>query len=50
MLVERHDSIIHIDPKTGEHRTEARIIRERVADDELPEVADAFHKWLAAQE
>ena len=50
MLVERRDSIIHVDPKTGEHRGEARTIRDRVADDELPEVATAFHEWLASQE
>lgn len=50
MLVERHDSVIHVDTKTGEHRAEERIIRERVIDDELPEVADAFRQWLVAQE
>jgi type I restriction enzyme M protein len=50
MLVERHDSIVHVDPKTGEYQTETRIIRERVADDELPEVVDAFHEWLTEQE
>ncbi|MGY3620185.1 hypothetical protein [Bradyrhizobium sp. USDA 10063] len=50
MLIERQDSTIHVDPKTGEHRTEVRVIRDRVIDDELPEVADAFRQWLAAQE
>ncbi len=50
MLIERRDSIIHVDTKTGEHREEERIIRERVIDDELPEVADAFREWLVAQE
>lgn len=50
MLVERRDAVIHVDPKSGEHRTEERVIRERVADDELPEAADAFREWLAQQE
>ena len=50
MLVERRDTIIHVDAKTGEHRTEERVIRERVLDDELPEAAEAFREWLAAQE
>ncbi|HEY1607339.1 MAG TPA: N-6 DNA methylase [Allosphingosinicella sp.] len=50
MLVEREDRIVHVDPKTGEHRTEHRTIRDRVIDDELPQAADAFHEWLAAQE
>jgi type I restriction enzyme M protein len=50
MLVERHDAIIHVDPKTGEHRTEERAIRERVVDDELSEAAGAFREWLVQQE
>lgn len=50
MLVERRDAIIHVDPKTGDHRTEERAIRERVVDDELPEAADAFREWLVQQE
>jgi type I restriction enzyme M protein len=49
-LVERRDAIIHVDPKSGEHRTEERVIRERVVDDELPEAADAFREWLVQQE
>jgi type I restriction enzyme M protein len=50
MLIERRDTVIHVDPKTGEHRTEERVIRERVVDDELPDAADAFREWLAQQE
>jgi type I restriction enzyme M protein len=50
MLAERRDAIIHVDPMSGEHRTEERLIRERVVDDELPEAADAFREWLAQQE
>ena len=50
MLVERRDAIVHVDAKTGEHRTEERVIRERVLDDELPEAAEAFREWLVAQE
>lgn len=50
MLVERRDAIIHVDPKTGEHRTEECVIRERVVDDELPEAAGAFREWLVQQE
>ena len=50
MLVERRDAIIHVDPKSGEHRAEERVIRERVVDDELPEAADSFREWLARQE
>lgn len=50
VLIERRDSIIHVDTKTGEHREKERIIRERIIDDELPEVADAFREWLVAQE
>lgn len=50
MLVERRDAVIHVDPKNGEHRSEERVIRERVVDDELPEAGNAFREWLAAQE
>lgn len=50
VLVERTDSIIHIDPKTGQQKVENRIVKERVLDDELPEVAEAFRAWLAEQE
>lgn len=50
VLVERADSIIHIDPKTGQQKVENRIVKERVLDDELPEVAEAFRTWLAEQE
>lgn len=50
MLVERRDAIIHVDPKSGEHRAEERVIRERVVDDELPEAANSFREWLARQE
>jgi type I restriction enzyme M protein len=49
-LVERRDEVIHVDPRTGEHRTEERVIRERVVDDELSEAADAFREWLVQQE
>lgn len=50
MLVERSEEIIAMDASTGEHRTEIRTIKERVVDDELPEVASAFSTWLAEQE
>lgn len=50
MLVERRDEIIHVDPQTGEHQVQSRVIRDRVIDDELPEVATAFRTWLAEQE
>jgi type I restriction enzyme M protein len=50
MLVERKDTIIHVDAKSSEHRVEERTVRERVPDDELPEAAEAFREWLGAQE
>ena len=50
MLVERREAIVHVDVKTGEHRAEERIIRERVVDEELTQVAEAFQQWLAAQD
>ncbi|MCW5774893.1 MAG: N-6 DNA methylase [Phycisphaeraceae bacterium] len=50
VLVERPDTIIHLDPQSGEQRVEQRLVKERVLDDELPQIADAFRKWLEDQE
>ena len=49
MLVERVEEFVQLDPKTGEHSTEHRTIRERILDDELPEVASAFRDWMDEQ-
>ena len=50
VLIERPDTIIHLDPKTGQQRVDQRKVKDRVLDDELPEVAAAFREWLADQE
>jgi type I restriction enzyme M protein len=39
-----------IDPETGQERTVEVVVKERVLDDELPEVAAAFRRWVAEQQ
>lgn len=50
ILIERRESFIHVDPRTGQHRSMERVVRERVVDDEMPDVASAFRTWLEHQE
>jgi type I restriction enzyme M protein len=46
LVVVRHDSVDFIDAETGQHRTREVELRERVVDDELPEVAVEYREWL----
>ncbi len=49
VLVVRSDTIIEIDPDTGEERLGMVELQERLVDDELPEVADAYLRWASDQ-
>ncbi len=48
-LVTRTEAIATIDSATGRERIQNVEITERVVDDELPEVANAWWAWLADQ-
>jgi type I restriction enzyme M protein len=47
VVVLRTDVITEIDQSTGQERTRKVEVRERLIDDELPEVASSFKTWLA---
>lgn len=49
ILIIRSEEIIEIDPKTGKEQTRLMRVKERLIDDELPEVAIAFREWLVKQ-
>lgn len=49
VLVSRLESVPDIDPETGSEILRTVEIRDRVIDDELADVADAYKTWLAAQ-
>jgi type I restriction enzyme M protein len=46
VLVEREEPIIEIDQDTGQEVLRTIKVKERRIDDELDEVADAYHSWL----
>lgn len=48
-LVKRVDTITEIDQDTGDEILREVEITERQVDDELPEVAEAYHEWLEEQ-
>lgn len=49
VLVTRTDTTAAIDPASGEEVLESRRVEERLVDDELPEAATAFLRWLGEQ-
>jgi type I restriction enzyme M protein len=46
IVVIKNDVITQIDQSTGQERTKKIEVRERLVDDELPEVASSFKIWL----
>lgn len=46
LMVERTDEVVEIDPETGAEKTSEVVVRDRVVDDELPEVAEAYLRWV----
>lgn len=49
VMVERVDTMAEIDPETGEEILRQATSRERLVDDELPDVARAYLRWLGEQ-
>lgn len=49
VLVLRTEEVIEIDPQSGNERVVHVKSKSKVVDDELPEVAAAFQKWLSEQ-
>ena len=47
LLVLRTEETVVTDIKTGEERIVKTQVKDKVIDDELPEVATAFRAWLA---
>lgn len=48
VVVLREEPVVEIDQKTGQEVLKTVEVNERLVDDELPEVADAYREWLAA--
>jgi type I restriction enzyme M protein len=48
-LVTRIENVTEIDPATGDRTVKAVEVKDRVVDDELPEVAHSYREWLAVQ-
>ena len=48
-LVTRTENITEVDPATGDRLVSAVEVKDRLVDDELPEVATSFVEWVAAQ-
>ncbi len=46
IVVVRKDTVTEVDPKTGEKLTREIEVKELLVDDELPEAATAYLKWL----
>ncbi|MFG2110176.1 N-6 DNA methylase [Micromonospora chersina] len=49
VLVTRQELVAEIDPSTGEEVLRSTSVQERQVDDELPEVATAYLRWLGEQ-
>ncbi len=47
VLVSRSDTVAEIDPKTGLEVLKTVETNERLVDDDLPEVALAYRRWLS---
>jgi type I restriction enzyme M protein len=50
VLAVRTETDTVIDPDTGQEKTVEVVAKERVLDDELPEVAEAFRRWVDEQQ
>jgi type I restriction enzyme M protein len=50
LIVERIEPVTEIDATTGTEVTKYIEVRDRVVDDELPQVAEAYAKWLVEQQ
>lgn len=49
ILVERKETIREIDESSGDEVLERVAVKERLVDDDLPEIALAYRRWLADQ-
>jgi type I restriction enzyme M protein len=49
VVVARREQVTEIDESSGAERLKEIEVRDRIVDDELPEVADAYPKWLEEQ-
>lgn len=49
VMVERTETVREIDPATGDEVLRDVTVRERLIDDELPEVAVSYRRWLGEQ-
>ncbi len=49
VLVTRVETLADIDPVTGEEVLRDAEVSERLVDDELPDAATAFRRWLSEQ-
>jgi type I restriction enzyme M protein len=49
VVVERTETVTDIDPRTGNEVVKTVKVRDRIIDDELPEVAATFRRWLSEQ-
>jgi type I restriction enzyme M protein len=47
--VERKETIRKIDESSGDEVLERVVVKERLVDDDLPEIALAYRRWLADQ-
>lgn len=50
VLAERLETTTELDPETGVEYIRESVVRERLVDDELPEVARAFMEWLSKEQ
>jgi type I restriction enzyme M protein len=50
VIVARKELVTEIDETTGEEIRKETEVRDRVVDDELPEVAGAYTRWLEDQQ
>lgn len=49
IIVERREHVTEVDPSTGHEVVREIAVKDRVIDDELPQVADAYDLWLLEQ-
>jgi type I restriction enzyme M protein len=49
VLETRQETIAEIDPRSGEEVLKVVEVQDRVIDDDLPDVAKAYVKWLSEQ-
>jgi type I restriction enzyme M protein len=49
LMVTRSETVAEIDPDTGEEVLRLIEVQERQVDDDLPDVATAFRRWLGEQ-